>query len=66
MKEWFLDRIDDTLRDILRGSSIVFVLKVAGAGLAFAFNIVLARLLGAEGTGAYFLSLTVLTVSDRK
>jgi len=64
MKEWFLDRIDDTLRDILRGSSIVFVLKVAGAGLAFAFNIVLARLLGAEGTGAYFLSLTVLTVGS--
>lgn len=60
----FSDYLSDTLLEIIRGSSIVFVLKVAGAGLAFVFNIVLARLLGADGTGAYFLSLTVLTIGS--
>jgi O-antigen/teichoic acid export membrane protein len=64
MKDWLFDRIDDTLWDLLRSSSIVFALKVAGAGLAFAFNVVLARLLGADGAGVYFLSLTVLTIGS--
>jgi len=64
MRKPFLKRIDDTLWEILRGSSVVFTMKVAGAGLAFAFNVLLARLLGAEGAGAYFLSLTVLTVGS--
>lgn len=60
----FADSVSDTLLEIIRGTSIVFGLKVAGAGLAFVFNIVLARLLGADGTGAYFLSLTVLTIGS--
>ena len=60
----FSDYFSDGLLEIVRGSSIVFSLKVAGAGLAFVFNIVLARLLGADGTGAYFLALTVLTVGS--
>ena len=64
MKESFLKRIDTTLWEILRGSSVVFTMKVAGAGLAFAFSVLLARLLGAEGAGAYFLSLTVLTIGS--
>lgn len=64
MKIPFSDYFSDTLLEIIRGSSIVFGLKVAGAGLAFVFNIVLARVLGADGTGAYFLALTVLTIGS--
>ena len=36
--------------------------KVAGAGFAFFFSIMLARLLGPEGSGVYFLALTIVGI----
>ena len=42
-------KIDHHIREVLRGASIALVLRVAGAGLAFGFTILLARMLGAEG-----------------
>ena len=52
------------MAEIVRGASIAFILKIIGAALAFAFNIVLARLLGAEGTGIYFLAFTVCIIAS--
>jgi O-antigen/teichoic acid export membrane protein len=63
MKIPFLDNMDYHMHELVKGASIVLFLKVFGAGLAFAFNILLARTLGAEGTGLYFLSLTVCTIA---
>ena len=55
------NRLDSHMREVVSGASIAFVLKVASAGLAFLFNILLARLLGAEGAGTYFIALTITT-----
>jgi O-antigen/teichoic acid export membrane protein len=41
----------------LRSGSVLLV-RVAGAGLGFAFNVALARVLGAQGLGVYHLCLT--------
>jgi len=60
----FYHRLDSHNRELLRGASTAFVIKVLAAGLAFIFNVVLARLLGAEGAGLYFLAFTVITIAS--
>jgi O-antigen/teichoic acid export membrane protein len=54
---------DAHLGDVLRGASLAFVLRGFGAGLGFLLNAVIARLLGAEGTGLYFLALSVTMIA---
>ncbi len=56
------DRADDYLAGLLRGAGISFLLRIAGAGAAFLFNIILARKLGADAVGLYFLALTQITM----
>jgi len=58
-----LNNLDANIEEIVRGASVAFVLKVIGAGLAFMFNVVLARLLGANGAGIYFLALSAATIA---
>lgn len=48
---------------VLRSGSVLMV-RVAGAGLGFAFNVALARLLGADGLGVYHLSLTFVLIAS--
>ncbi len=50
------------MQELLRGASVAFALKVLAAGLAFCLNVVLARLLGAEGSGIYFLAFTIVLI----
>lgn len=57
------NRLDEHMLEVINGAAIALVLKVLGAGLAFLFNLVLARTLGAEGAGLYFLALTVTTIA---
>lgn len=57
-------RQDRHFRELLRGASLAFVVKISGAVLAFVFNWLLARTLGAEGTGLFFLALTVGTIAS--
>jgi O-antigen/teichoic acid export membrane protein len=52
-------RADLHMRELARGTLISVAMKVIGAGLGFGFNVVVARLLGAEGAGLYFLALAV-------
>ncbi len=61
--EKFMHRFDVHMQELLRGASIAFALKVLAAGLAFGLNVVLARLLGAEGSGIFFLALTIVLVA---
>lgn len=55
---------DGHAQEIAQGAAVAFGAKVAGAGLGFAFNVVIARELGAEGTGLYFLALACVTVAS--
>ena len=57
-------RTDTHMREIGRGALIALILKVGGSGLAFAFNVAVARLLGAQGAGIYFLALSITNVSS--
>lgn len=50
-------------RELMQGASVTFFVRVAGTGIAFAFNIVLASILGASGTGAFYLGMTALAVA---
>lgn len=56
-------RLDEHLREVIHGASVALMLKVLGAIFHFGFNVLLARLLGAEGTGIYFLALTMTTIA---
>jgi O-antigen/teichoic acid export membrane protein len=55
--------LDQHVEEVLKGGSVALAMKVAGAGLSFGSNIVLARVLGADGAGVYYLALTVTTVA---
>ena len=52
------------MREVTRGTVLAFFLKILGAGLAFGFNVVVARHLGAEGAGIYFLALSIVMVAS--
>lgn len=59
----FLDRFDGHTQELIGGASIAFVLKIFAAGFAFLLNVVLARLLGAEGSGVFFLAFTIVLIA---
>ena len=50
--------------ELVLRSGTVLVVRVLGAGLGFAFNVALARVLGAEGLGIYNLSLTFTLIAS--
>jgi O-antigen/teichoic acid export membrane protein len=54
---------DRQMREVMGGATVAFVLRFAAAGLSFVFNFLLARMLGAEGVGVYYLAFTVTTVA---
>jgi len=56
------DRFDEHAFEVAKGAATAFLFKSLGAALAFTFNIVLARELGAEGAGVYYIALTVASV----
>ena len=64
MKFPFLPRLDEHSRDMLRGAALVFGMRATGSAMAFIFNVMLARKLGAEGAGVYFLAFTVVTIAS--
>lgn len=49
-------------KELLLHSLIALVIRIGGAGAAFLMNIVVARYLGAEESGYFFLAVTVATV----
>jgi O-antigen/teichoic acid export membrane protein len=55
----FIDRLNLDMREVIGQSGAAFVLRVSGAGMGFVFNVLLARLLGAEGSGVYYLALAI-------
>ncbi len=59
----YWNKLDSHLKELFKGASIAFVLKVIAAGCAFGLNIVLARLLGPENFGIYNLAFTIIFIS---
>lgn len=45
--------------DLFKKASLAFLIKVLNAGLAFVYSFFLASLIGAEGTGIYYFSITI-------
>jgi O-antigen/teichoic acid export membrane protein len=54
--------LDTHLKEIIRGSSEAFILRIASAAVGFLFHLFIARYLGAEQAGAFFLAITVSTL----
>ena len=54
---------DRHMREIVRGTGAGFSMRVAGAAFAFLFHALLARLLGAELAGIYYLAFTTVSVA---
>ncbi len=59
-RQW--DNLDDNFTEVLSGAFIAFTLRGLGAVLSFALNAVIARELGAESAGLYFLALSVVMI----
>ena len=60
MKIPFLRAPDRHMREVAVGTAIALVTRSAGAALQFLLSVVIARWLGAEGAGLFFLALTVM------
>jgi O-antigen/teichoic acid export membrane protein len=56
-------RLDGHMIEVIKKAAVALFMRVLGAGLAFGFNVLIARALGAEGSGMYFLALTVTTIA---
>lgn len=56
-------RLDVHMLEVVSGTAVALFLKVIGGGLTFCFHLLLARTLGAEGAGLFFLALTVATIA---
>lgn len=56
-------RADANFKAVLKSASAAFLLKNIGTLLSFAFNIILGRLLGAHGSGLYYLALSFTSVA---
>ena len=50
--------------DVLRGSAAAAIVKVLTMAIGFLFNVVLARSLGADGTGVFYVALAVVTIAS--
>lgn len=63
MKKLRIPVFDSHMREILGKGSVSVALKFVGTGLNFLLQIFLARLLGAEGVGVYFVALALATTT---
>lgn len=53
-------KINPNLNDLLTASSLAFIVKLLSAGSAFLLNLIIARFLGAEQAGYFFLAQAVI------
>ena len=60
----FFSRQDLHTRELISGASVAFIVKALAAGVAFALNVVIARMLGPKGAGVYFLAVTLVTIAS--
>lgn len=56
--------LDKHTKEVLKGSFFSLLLKILGAVLTFAFNVAIARKLGSQNAGIYYIALTFATVAS--
>jgi O-antigen/teichoic acid export membrane protein len=56
--------LDEDLKETLQKASEAFLIRSGGLVINFLFNVYLARLFGAEGTGTYYLAFTVVSLGS--
>lgn len=56
-------RADQHLWEVMKGASSSLMIQVLGSMLGFIVSITIARMLGAEGSGVYYLALSVATIA---
>lgn len=54
---------DTHLREVLQAASSAFLLRLLGTLLGFVVSVIVARLLGAEGSGVYYLAASVVVIA---
>ena len=52
------------MKELLKGTSFAFSIKIFSAALSFVFAMILARYAGAEGAGAYYLIFSIIAVGS--
>ncbi|RMD65187.1 hypothetical protein D6833_03300, partial [Candidatus Parcubacteria bacterium] len=57
-------KLDGHLQEALKGASSALLIRVFGTVLGFLLSVMIARLLGAEGTGIYFLTVSLVTIAS--
>lgn len=61
---WIWGRFDRQLRDVVTVAPLSFAFRTLGAVVNFAGGVAVARLLGADGAGTYYLAVTVVTIAS--
>lgn len=56
-------RADSHIREVLRGATSAFLIRSLGTLLGFVVSITIARLLGADGSGVYYLATSVMAIA---
>jgi len=56
-------RADHHLWEVMKSASLSLMIQVVGSMLGLAVSITVARMLGAEGSGVYYLSVSVATIA---
>ncbi len=56
-------RADEHLWEVMKGTSSSLIIQVVGSILGFAVSIAVARMFGAEGSGVYYLALSMATIA---
>jgi O-antigen/teichoic acid export membrane protein len=59
-----LFKLDGHMQEVLKGASAALMIRIFGTLLGFLLSVMIARLLGAEGSGVYFLALSVVTIAS--
>ena len=55
-------RLDGDAREMVVGSALAFAVKIAAAGTSFVLSVLVARALGADEAGLFFLAFTLVTI----
>ena len=59
----YFSRMDGHLQEVVKAAFSALVIRTFGTLLGFSVSVVIARLLGAEGSGIYYLALSVATIA---
>ena len=56
--------LDNHMREVLAGASYSLIFQIIGTTLGFIVSIVIARIVGTTGSGAYYLSLSLAAIAS--